>query len=134
MSKEAIAKAPSGRVRRTPIGKRNVLTLTGQDPNFNYRIVNDQGDRIQRFVDAGYELVPASDVQVGDKRVNQATPEGSHAQVSVGGGEKAFVMRIRKDWYDEDQKAKQAEVDAVESSTKQKALDGTYGKLEITRD
>lgn len=133
-TKEAISKAPSGRVTRTPLGKRNVLTVKGQDPNFHYRIVNDQGDRVQRFLDAGYELVSANDVQVGDKRVNQAKGTGSNAEVSVGGGDKAFVMRIKKEWYEEDQNVKQAEIDHLESSTKAKALDGTYGKLDITRD
>lgn len=132
--KEAIAKAPSGRVRRTPVGVRNILTVSGQDPNYHYRIVNDSGDRIQRFLDAGYELVQAKDVTVGDKRVNKAASEGSVADVSVGGGDKGFVMRIKKEWHAEDQAAKQAEVDAIESSTRQKALDGTYGKLEFSRD
>ena len=33
-NKEAIAKAPSGRPQRTPIGTRNVLTVEGKDPNY----------------------------------------------------------------------------------------------------
>jgi len=133
-NKEAIAKAPSGRVRRTPVGVRNILTVKGQDPNYHYRIVNDTGDRIQNFIEAGYEIVKADEVTVGDKRVNKATAAGSNAEVSVGGGEKGFVMRIKKEWYEEDHKAKQAEVDATESSIRQKALDGTYGELKISRD
>lgn len=134
MSKEAIVKSPSGRPTRSRVGTRNVLTVQGQDPDYHYRIVNDDEDRIRQFTDAGYELVQGKDVKVGDKRINAASPEGSNAQVSVGGGKKAFVMRIKKEWYLEDQAAKQREVDAVEAATKQKALDGTYGKLEISRD
>jgi len=131
--KEAIAKAPRGRTRRTPIGTRNVLTVAGKDPNYVYRIVNDSGDRVQEFVDLGYELVSSNSVRVGDKRVNKASAEGSVSQISVGQGQKAFVMRIRKDWYEEDQTAKQEYVDDLEKTTQAKALDGTYGKLEITR-
>lgn len=131
--KEAIAKAPRGRTRRTPIGTRNVLTVAGKDPNYVYRIVNDSGDRVNEFLEAGYELVPEDSIKVGDKRVNKATPEGSKAQVSVGQGQKAFVMRIRKEWYEEDQAAKQQRVDQLEATIKEKALDGTYGKLEISR-
>jgi hypothetical protein len=71
---------------------------------------------------------------VGDKRVNSATPEGSKAQLSVGQGQKAFVVRIKKDWYEEDQAKKQERVNQLESATKAKALDGTYGKLDISRD
>jgi hypothetical protein len=72
-------------------------------------------------------------VKVGDKKVNKSSSEGSLSQVSVGQGQKAFVVRIKKEWYDEDQATKQLRVDELENSTKAKALDGTYGKLEITR-
>jgi hypothetical protein len=132
--KEPIAKSPRGRTNRTRIGQRNILTVEGKDPAFEYRIVNDEGDRIAQFEDAGYELVEAADVRVGDKRVSKATSEGSKAQVAVGGGRKAYVMRIRREWYQEDQAAKQAKLDSVEQTMKQEALNGTYGKLEIKRD
>ena len=132
--KEAIAKAPSGRPQRVPVGTRNILTVAGKDANYAYRIINDSGDRVQEFMDAGYELVEASSVRVGDKRVNSGSSEGSKAQLSVGQGQKAFVVRIKKEWYEEDQRMKQRRVDELEQATKAKALDGTYGKLEITRD
>lgn len=132
--KEAIAKAPRGRTQRVPVGTRNVLSVAGKDPSYEYRIVNDSGDRVQEFLDAGYEVVDAGSVRVGDKRVNSASSEGSISQISVGQGQKAFVLRIKKEWYAEDQAAKQARVNELESATKAKALDGTYGKLEISRD
>jgi len=131
--KEAIAKAPSGRTQRTPVGTRNVLTVAGKDPSYVYRIINDSGDRVQEFLDAGYELVSASSVRVGDKRVGKATAEGTVSQVSVGQGMHGYVVRIRKEWYDEDQALKQQRVAEAEAATKAKALDGTYGKLEISR-
>lgn len=134
MEKEAIAKAPSGRVRRSPLTRKNVLTVVGKEPGFEYRIVNDTEDRIAEFVERGYEVVSSNKIQVGDKRVSKASSEGSPVQMSVGGGRKGVVMRIRKDWYDEDQKAKQDYIDETERATKQKALDGTYGKLDISRD
>jgi hypothetical protein len=131
--KEAIAKAPRGRTQRVPVGTRNVLTVAGKDPGYEYRIINDSGDRVQEFLDAGYELVENDSVRVGDKRVNAGTAEGSKAHLSVGQGQKAFVVRIKKEWYAEDQAAKQAKVNQLEEATKAKALDGTYGKLEISR-
>ncbi|CAB4132246.1 hypothetical protein UFOVP248_1, partial [uncultured Caudovirales phage] len=123
-----------GRTQRIPVGTRQVLTVSGKDPGYEYRIINDSGDRVQEFMDAGYELVSADSVRVGDKRVNSISPEGSKAQLSVGQGQKAFVVRIKKDWYDEDQAKKQERVNQLESATKAKALDGTYGKLDISRD
>lgn len=132
--KEAIAKVPSGRTQRVPVGTRNVLTVAGKEPGYEYRIINDSGDRVQEFLDAGYEIVDKDSVRVGDKRVNSASSEGSVKQISVGQGQKGFVVRIRKEWYEEDQLKKQRQVNELERATKEKALDGTYGKLEITRD
>lgn len=138
MSRESVAKSPaSGRVRRTPIGGRNVLSVQGKDDNFVYRFVNDTGDRVQMFKEAGWEPVLASDVRIGDRRVDSATPEGSIAQASISRQthEKAIVMRIPKDWYEEDQRAKQARVDELERSTKQQALStNDYGKLDIGKE
>lgn len=132
--KESIAKAPVARVRRTPVGRRNVLTVSGKEPGYVYRIVNDKGDRIDQFLAAGYEFVEQKDVKIGDTRIGNPSATGSKAEAQVGQGQRAFVMRIKQEWYDEDQAAKAAHVDATEAATKEKALDGTYGKLEITRD
>lgn len=133
MTKEAISKAPERRVTRAKLGTRNVLTVEGKDPDFVYRVVNDTGDRVQRLMDLGYEIVEAKTVQIGDKRVGNPTSPGSKAEVSVGAGDKAFVMRQKKTWFDEDQAAKQEEVARTEAATKEEAQNGTYGKLEITR-
>lgn len=131
--KEAISKAPSGRPTRTPVGQRNILTVKGKDPNYHYRIVNDLDDRIAQFLEAGYELVEDT-VEVGDKRVNAASALGSKKNISVGQGTKAHVMRIKKEWYDEDEATKLRQVAEIERATKAKALDGTYGELKISRD
>ena len=133
-NKEAIAKSPSGRPQRTPIGSRNVLTVNGKDPNYEYRIVNDEGDRVEQFKAAGYDVVAAKDVTIGDRRITQASTEGSVAQAAVGGGLKAVVMRIKKEWYEEDQAAKQAEIDKTEAAMKSDALKNSdYGSLNFHR-
>jgi len=134
MSEKELSKEPSGRPQRTPVGQRNILTVKGKDPSYVYRIVNDIDDRIEQYKEAGYEIAAAKAVSVGDKRVNAATPEGSGKQLSVGQGTKAYVMRIPKTWYDEDQAAKLSQVAAVEQATREKALDGTYGEFKLSRD
>ena len=133
MTKEALSKAPERRTRRTPLEGRNILTVSGKEEGYVYRFVNDTGDRVQAFLDNGWEKVPAKNVRVGDKRLGVAGTEGSDAMASVGQGTKAFVLRIRDEWYQEDQAAKQAKVNATEEATRQQALDGTYGKLDINR-
>jgi len=134
MEKEAISKAPSGRVQRTPVGTRNILTIKGKDPAYTYRIVNDVDDRIAQFKEAGYEIVPDESVSVGDKRVNSSSSLGSGKQLAVGQGTKAFVMRQRKEWYEEDQARKLAHNAEIERATREKALNGTYGDIKLTRD
>ena len=123
----------TGRVKRASVnGKRNVLTVSGKDPNFEYRIVNDTGDRVASMQERGYEIVTDKGVTVGDRRIANPTQEGSPVQASVGGGTKAYVMRIRKDWYEEDQAAKAARTAEMESAMKRDAKEGMYGKLEIS--
>lgn len=126
------------RPKRTRINGRNILTVSGKEPGYVYRIVNDVGDRVEMFKQAGYELVESEAVQVGERRVNSASALGSKAQVSVDStGTKAFVMRIPKEWYDEDQRAKQSDVDELERTIKKDALSKNElrdGKFEITRD
>ncbi len=133
MEKESISRSPRGRVSRTPVSQRNVLTVRGKEPGYEYRVVNDTGDRVQMFEEAGYEVVEADKVIVGDKRVSKASPVGSKAEVSVGAGEKAVVMRIREDWYKEDQLAKQQRINELEASMIKNARNGFTGKIETTR-
>jgi len=132
--KEAISKAPASRVTRVPVSSRNILTVKGKDPNYEYRVVNDTDDRIAQFLEGGYELVEDESTDVGDKRLSQGTSVGSKKIFSVGQGTKGYLMRIRKEWYEEDQAKKQGFVNQQEASIKEKALDGNYGKLDITRD
>lgn len=133
MTKQTLS--PSGRVKRTPVNGRNILTVRGKEPGWTYRVVNDAGDRIQQFKDAGYELVDANTVTIGDRRIDAPTSEGTKAQVSVGKGEKAFLMRIKDEFYKEDQEAKQAEVKKLEQSiTQNLAGKADYGSIRVERD
>lgn len=135
MAEKQTPVARAGRAKRTPINGRNILSLTNKEDGYIYRFVNDVGDRVEIFKERGWELVDAKDVRIGDRRVESAGPLGSKAQASVDKqGTKAFVMRIPKDWYDEDQAEKAKAIAEQEKSMKQSALSNNdYGKLEITR-
>jgi len=130
----ATGKHPSGRPKsRGKIGgSRNVLTVTGADPTKVQRIVNDTGDRINQMIDAGWEIVTDSNISVGDRRVANPTKEGSPVRVSVGGGQQAYVMQIRRDWYEENQAEKAAHVTELEQGMKQEAKQAAdFGKLSV---
>lgn len=122
------------RPRRESInGRRNILTVKGEDPNYKYRFVNDIDTRIKDMEQIGYEIVRDKDIKVGDKRVANPSQEGSPITVTKGTTTQ-YLMRIKKEWYDEDQKAKQDAIDKQESSMKADAVkQGMYGKIEITR-
>lgn len=124
------------RTRRTPInGTRNKLNVRGQEPGYVYRIVNDIEDRIQSLQEIGYEIVTDKGVTVGDKRIANPTQEGSPVKVSVGQGVQAYVMRQKQEWFDEDQKAKNARNDELEAQMHRDAKEaGFYGKLKIGQE
>lgn len=128
MTRELATKSPSGRVKRTPITVRNRLSLKERDPNYHYRIVNDVDGRVDQFLEGGWEVV--KDAKVGDKRVENSTGVGSVPTVSVGQGIKGVVLRIKKEWYEEDQAVKMQEVAASEETMRQDARRAAdYGSL-----
>lgn len=132
MTKENLVKAPAQRVRRNPVEGRNKLKVRGTDPNYAYRIVNDIDDRINDFLDAGWEFDVDENIRVGDSRIDDISKLGKVRQVSVGGGKKAVLMRIRKEFYEDDQQAKQQIVDKSEQAMRPNP-DGQYGKIEVSR-
>lgn len=121
------------RVKRAPInGKRSILNVRGKEPGYEYRIVNDVDSRINEFLERGYEVVTDSSISVGDKRVNKPSQAGSAVEISVGQGTKAFLMRIPKEYYDEDQREKQKQINLIEGQMKAEAnKDGNYGSIKI---
>lgn len=114
-------------------GTRNVLTVSGKEPGYQYRVVNDVGDRIAQYEEMGYEVVLDSNVTVGDRRIANPTKEGSPVQTSVGNGMKAYVMRIRDEFYQEDRAAKDRHVDNLEKGMIKEAREGAdYGKVSVS--
>ena len=122
MSKEKSLNRP----KRTPLGARNRLTFGKQDPNFVYRVINDQDDRLQRAQEAGYSFV-VSDEQLGDKRAAEAGGVDSRVSKPVGNGVRGFLMRIPREYYEEDQTTKAERINDVEASMKPNAAKGEYG-------
>jgi len=129
-----MAKAQAAtRAKRIPVGgPRDILTVANKDPNFVYRWVNDVAGRIQKFKEGGYEVV-TQDLEVGQAAVDRGSKLGSAITKSVGGQVTAVLMRIPKEWYDEDQAAKMAEVDALEVAMRDAAHQDRYGSLTLKK-
>jgi hypothetical protein len=118
--------------------KRNVLTINKKDPNYHYRIVNDTPGRVEELKAWGYEVVTDTGINVGENEGN--TSLGTGARTHVGSGMQAILMRTRKEFYEEDQKAKQDAISSKEALMKKKPVkstesgeDGTYGEVSISK-
>jgi hypothetical protein len=116
----------SVRPKRTPLGMANRLTFKGLNPAYNYRVINDKDGRLQRAIDGGYEFVESTE-ELGDVRVADATKIGSKVSKPVGHGITGYLMRIKREWYDEDQSKKQERVDEIERSMKPAKAKEEYG-------
>lgn len=120
--------------KRVPLGTRNILTAPKKS-GFVRRFVNDKGDRVESFRAAGWNAVD-EDVQVGDPKIGKASSMGSLVNPSVGGGQRAVLMEIPEDIYNEDRAASQASITKVENEIKRNSntpgKDGLDGKVSIS--
>ena len=128
-----MSKVQEKRVARKSLFQRGPQSIAGEkDPNYVYRFVNDTGSRIANFQSAGYEFVEDTSLVVGDSRVFDSSDLGSSKRVTSNDGTISYLMRIKKEYYEEDQAAKAAQINETERAMKQEATQGTYGKLSIT--
>lgn len=121
------------RPRRVPVsGPRDILTVMDQDPNYVYRWVNDTDGRLDRFKLGGWEVVTGKHT-VGMDSINSGSNKyGSAHAKQIGGGNWAVLMRIPKEYYDEDQKAKQDRIDEIEATMREEGRkEGRYGDVVI---
>ena len=106
------------RKKRVPVfQQRGSLTVKGEDPNYVYRWVNDtneNGGRILNFTEAGYVHVKKGEVDsIGDSYAfDSEFAGGSIIRKPVGKGTEGYLyyMKIKREWYDEDQAAKASEI------------------------
>lgn len=120
----------SARPKRKPVGAANRLKPTKLDQDkFSYRWVNDDADRVAMFKDAGYEIVSAGEAGLEKARIEGGA--GADGTISVGNGTKAVLMRQPKEFYTEDQQAKQKRVDETMRAIEKPDLDGQYGSINI---
>jgi hypothetical protein len=117
--------------KRIPLGKRDRISFDNQEDGYHYHIINDKDGRLQKAQDGGYEFVE-SDKSLGDKVVGTAKKMGKYVSMPVGNNITGYLMRIKKEWYDEDQKEKQKVVDASEKAMKPNKAKNEYGEGLVT--
>ncbi len=115
----------SNRCERMPLGTiQQKLTTHDIPKGKKARWVNDVGDRVQAALNGGYDFLNDPKVKVGDDVEDGNDNIGSsHISKSVGTKEDgsamtAYLMVIDEKLYNQDQAAKQAELDKVDEAIK----------------
>lgn len=122
---------PSGRKKRIPLGRlRAQLTLEGLQipPNKVPRwFVGEM--RARQAEAAGYTYVEDPNAKVGEGPENQRDPLNTKVSriVDREKGTRAYLMVIDKDWYKEDQREKQKQVDEIDDAIHHGNIGGTVG-------
>lgn len=104
-------------------GTEQKLRVSKEIPGYHLHILNDTPGRIDTALDGGYEFVSPEEVGGISDRVTALNTELSNNRVRylVGTGEGgapmyAYLMKIRQEWYDEDQEGLQHKVDGVDAA------------------
>ena len=121
------------RTRRSFVGdSADILTVTGKDPDYEYRWVNDERGRVQRMTEAGYDVVE-DEHSIGDNTLKDA---GASNTITVNRkqGTKGVLMRIKREYYEEDKLARAEQIAKTEAGLikEETEADGRYGTYEIT--
>ena len=104
-------------------GTEGKLTIEHQIEGYHLHIFNDSPGRIASAQSGGYEFV--SPDEVGGTRenvVSRNTDVGDKVRFLVGRSEDgkepqyAYLMKVKQEWYEEDQQAVQAKVNATDDA------------------
>lgn len=112
--------------------QRNILTAP-QREGYVRRFVNDTSDRVEQFLNYGWNIVMDEELEVGDPRVGKSRSVGSPVTKDVGLGVTAVLMEIPKEIYDSRQRAKSEKIaEGERAMALQSRREGTYGSVRVT--
>ena len=110
------------RVRNVFNGTQAKLTVNNQIPGYHLHIFNDEPGRIQTAIDGGWEFVTPDEVGgTKDSVTSGNTDLGDKVRFLVGTSEKgdglyAYLMKIKEEWWQEDQAEIQKRNDRVDDA------------------
>ncbi len=88
-----------------------------KDPDWEYRWVNQEGDRVMRLQEIGYEVVSDRNGKLKPGGAGMGSEVSAYAGTQKDGSAmKQVLMRIPKEIYHEDQRAKQRRINETEAS------------------
>lgn len=107
---------------RVPVHEsKEKLSTKGLDhANYYYRYVKiNDADRVQKFLDAGYQFVRKNGSAIGDSTVETSRGTDSLMSVSGGKGAQLALMALPRELWNKDQADKEKRIRELESSIKQ---------------
>ena len=119
-------RAETGRRKRVPLGTPQQKLNANIPGGMVGRWVNDTPGRIQRALEAGYQFINDQGT-TDDRESGRSMIVGSQEN---GEALRAFLMAIPREWYDEDQKAKQKPLEAFEDEIRRGLPQGAEAQRE----
>lgn len=113
------------RSSRTPLGRGRQKLSVPEISGFVLRWINDNGGRLLQAEEGGYAFVTKAEIgHVGESVEDGNTDIGNRVSKVVGKTEsgspmRAYLMKIKKEWYQEDQVEKQTQIDQVERAIRE---------------
>lgn len=102
-----------GKRQRIPFGGHRTKLQVDPIPGYVLRWFNDTEDRVQRALDAGYEFCTPEDAgRIGEGELHEDNTDLNTkvSKIVSRGTEnpiRAVLMKIKQEWYDEDQRDKE---------------------------
>jgi hypothetical protein len=116
--------------RNTFNGTEAKLSVRQQIPGYHLHVLTDAGSRIQEAMDSGYEFVRPDEVGgVSENVVSRNGDLGERIRYLVnpraqGTEQYGYLMKIRQEWYEEDQAELQAKNNRIDASIRKGKITG----------
>lgn len=127
--------------------KRNVfngteakISVQTQIPGYHLHVFTDVGGRIQQALDNGYEFVTPDEVGgVSENVVSRNGDLGERIRYLVnpraeGSEQYGYLMKIRQEWFEEDQAELQAKNNLIDASIRKGKITGENPSFYTPRD
>lgn len=135
--RQAIANAPAPALDGTTRKRRNVfngteakISVRSQIEGYHLHVFTDTGSRIQEALDSGYEFVRPDEVGgVSENVVSRNGDLGERIRYLVnpraeGSEQYGYLMKIRQEWYEEDQAELQEKNNRIDASIRKGKITG----------
>jgi len=123
----AESREDTGRKQRTPVGVMRPKMLAPERPGYKRRWFNATEGRLHQALTGDYTFVEDPSLQIGVPDIDNVNRDlGSRVSrvVDKATGQRAYLMEIKDDYYQDDQETKLADVEKIDHRIKTGNLDG----------